>query len=517
MNSAKVILNYPKEIETTVFAKLEKESSVKIVGILNWDNHTPDRFEQFAEAKIFPAWDVLHSGILGQFDSVDLRLLTPEILEALRWSEAITLDMMNRIDSNKNMTYSQRVNLYQYLVCYWLGLLNELKPDVLYSRYAPHEVIDFVLFSVCKYLDIKVILFNYTVLPNQLVVADHYKHPWNVLAYDPQNRHSTTKSNWSDTQINNYILSLKGLYQNAIPADSAEAFDINSQAKNSIKFKLLNILLEVRRKVGIVLYGLMFIATAFRSWPSSKSVLTKLIINIQNKIVREDFKSLASYYDKIAHPLELNCHYVYFPLNYQPELTSNPLGGIFTDQILAISLIAKNLPDGWMIYVKEHPAQFLHINFIGQLSRDENFYNKILSIPNVKLVPRNIDQFALIDQSQCIATVTGTTGWQAVVRGKKAIVFGEAWYQNAPNVHRVTHDENCRNAINAILTDPEHSDDDVIKYLHDFINKSVEIVFDETGAKYTNQQFDLSYSTNRLYEILTMALNNSLISNSSTD
>lgn len=502
MNPTKVILNYPKEIETSVFAKLERDSIAKVVGILNWDHQVPVHFAQFCEAEIFPAWDVLRTGTSGNFNAVDLRLLTPEVLEALRWAEPITLDMMNRIDSNKNMTYLQRVNLYQYLVAYWLGLLNALKPEVFYTRYAPHEIIDFVLFAVCKYLKIRVILFNYTVLPNRFVVSDDYRHPWDVLARNCSNQ-------WDDTQTQTYISSLKGLYQHAIPADSAEAFDINSRARNSLKFKLFNIGLEARRKIGVACYGLMFMATAFRSWTTNKSLLARLSINIQNRIAREDFKNLASYYDTIAQPLVFDHPYVYFPLNYQPELTSNPLGGIFTDQILAISLIAKNLPEGWTLYVKEHPAQFLHINFIGYLSRDESFYNKILSIPNVKIVDRNTDQFELIDRSVFLATITGSAGWQAVVRGKKTIIFGEAWYQDAPSVYRVTGDEDCQLAMNAIKHTSKHTDDDVIAFLNDFMDKSVELIFDEVGANYTNRQFDSQYSSEQLYGILTLALRNS--------
>jgi len=508
MNISKVILNYPKEIETTVFAKLEKISVVKIVGILNWEeSQIPSRFEQFSDAQIFPGWDTLHKGVSGNFSGVDLRLLTPAVLEALRWSEPITLDMMNRVDPNKNMTYLERTNLYQYLVCYWLGILNELKPDVFYTRYAPHEVIDFVLFAVCKYLDIKVILFNYTVLPQTLIVADDFRHPWNVLTKKASP--GEMQSRWNTSQVESYISNIKGLYQNAIPADSLEAFNTNSITKKSIKFKLLNIYLVARKKIGIVLYGLRYITTAFKSWNSSKALLEKLLSNIHNRIVSEDFKRLPAYYDKIAQKLELSTPYIYFPLNFQPELTSSPLGGIFADQVLAISLVSASLPKGWLLYVKEHPAQFLDVNFYGYVSRDESFYNKLLSIPNVRLIARDTDQFEIIDRSECVATITGTAGWQAIVRGKKTIVLGEAWYQNAPNVFRVKDNQDCLNAINTISTNTNYSEVELIKFLHTFINQSVDIIFDEEGAKYMNKKLDFESSCQQLYEILSYVFEHS--------
>jgi len=40
----------------------------------------------------------------------------------------------------------------------------------------------------------------------------------------------------------------------------------------------------------------------------------------------------------------------------------------------------------------------------------------------------------LIERCKAIATITGTAGWEALFKGKPAVVFGHAFYRDAPGV-----------------------------------------------------------------------------------
>ena len=132
--------------------------------------------------------------------------------------------------------------------------------------------------------------------------------------------------------------------------------------------------------------------------------------------------------------------YVYFPLHLQPELTTDPLGGFFGDQALAIEQLRTKLPSDVAIIVKENPKQSFEW-------RSKDFFKRIQRLNNVFFVDSNINTYSLLRHAQAVATVTGTAGWEAVIAGKPAIVFGAAWYKKLPGVFNFNDEGFCWNKI----------------------------------------------------------------------
>ena len=113
---------------------------------------------------------------------------------------------------------------------------------------------------------------------------------------------------------------------------------------------------------------------------------------------------------------DLNKKFIYVPLNYQPERTSSPQGDMFVDQILMIEILSAAIPAGWVIYVKEHPTQWLFTGLNFTNSRYQGYYKKIAKIKNVALIPIEVDTYTLISRSQAVASVTGTAVWEAALK-----------------------------------------------------------------------------------------------------
>ncbi|HAT2046636.1 TPA: capsule biosynthesis protein [Legionella pneumophila] len=143
------------------------------------------------------------------------------------------------------------------------------------------------------------------------------------------------------------------------------------------------------------------------------------------------FVKYAQYEKRLADlsqkTVDLTVPYVYFPLSFQPESTTECLGGHFADILTAVEKIRCLIPPDWKIYLKDHVIQY-------ELARDKIFFERLKSIPNLILVDRFHSSFELIRNSQFVATLNGTVGWEAIHMGKKAVTFGGIYYQGLPGV-----------------------------------------------------------------------------------
>jgi hypothetical protein len=148
-------------------------------------------------------------------------------------------------------------------------------------------------------------------------------------------------------------------------------------------------------------------------------------------------------------PLDFETPYIFVALHYQPEQTTSPTGGVFVDQNLMVDMLARVVPAGWRVYVKEHPFQFFP-NSLGERSRSVEFYDDLLAHPNVTLVPWSTSPFELTDRAKAVATVSGTVGVEAIIRGKPVLAFGYAWYRDCEGVFYTPTAADCRRAIQQI-------------------------------------------------------------------
>jgi len=122
--------------------------------------------------------------------------------------------------------------------------------------------------------------------------------------------------------------------------------------------------------------------------------------------------------------------FVFFPLQYEPEVSLMLLAPFFTDQINVIKQIARSLPVGYVLYVKEHPQMAIY--------RPRAYYKKLKKNPNVKLINSNISGFDIMKEARLVTTITGTVGWEASLLKKPVITFGDIFYNQLSFV------KNCR-------------------------------------------------------------------------
>lgn len=159
---------------------------------------------------------------------------------------------------------------------------------------------------------------------------------------------------------------------------------------------------------------------------------------------------LSPSYARHARPPALDQPYVFVALSYQPELSSNPLGGPFSNQMLMLDTLRASLPAGWQLVVKEHPSQHNPNFMFSCQGRRPPDYAFMASLPNVTLAPMSMSSAELIASCRAVATISGTAGWEALLRGKPILAFGEAWYRFCKGAWAVRDVAKCREALAAI-------------------------------------------------------------------
>lgn len=124
-------------------------------------------------------------------------------------------------------------------------------------------------------------------------------------------------------------------------------------------------------------------------------------------------------------------NFLLYPIHFHPESSTSILAGTYLDEYEVIRNIAFNLPQGLKLYVKDH------ISAWGYPSLE--FYKKIRKLPNVRLLHPGEQTKNLIKQSAAVITLTSTVGYEAILMGKKAFVFGKVFYDFHKSVVRVNN------------------------------------------------------------------------------
>lgn len=294
----------------------------------------------------------------------------------------------------------------------------------------PHLSYDTVLFQVAESLGIPSIIVSQSLFPD---LYFSMRHPRDLGDFDPA---GSVAPPWPIAQGKPAEL----FYMKGIKQEREDGGRITPAAiLNLVTFLALKRPLQAFNPVYVIglLRRMRAIYGAFPKW--------------RDPFARFFHEDELAYFDHIARfenqALDLEGDFVYVALQLQPEMTTSALGGPFRDQALAIERLAGILPPGVRILVKENPKQ-------GAYMRGPLFFHRLKRIPSVTFLPSWANTHALTERSACVATITGTVGWEAICRGKTALVFGKAWYRKLPGVVEYSDDLRWDRIV---ATRPDHA------------------------------------------------------------
>ena len=432
-----------------VSEKLLKELNIIPKYFISWDDgniKVPRKFPNCFFQNIRDAWN-------GKgFPELDYKYpLDEKLLKSISYEKVIAIKMMDRLDLNRySFNFSDRQTFFYYLLKRWLVILEHYNIDIVISPNVPHRVFDYVLYLAAKIKNLEVVMFQELTSFNNLtsIVIDDIDQTPIYLKNEINNLEiSGTPSKEIVDKINlvesNYKFSEPFYMKNVNKSLSKNYYSetIKNIFRRIIKRNYTNDSLFNSHKSTHIFENIM---PYEKKGPRYRYLFERYknfsyINNLKNL-----YKSLTS--------KNFSKKYVFVALHYQPEQTSTPTGGIFTNQELIINLLDSFLDKDTDIIVKEHRNQF-NIYSESASGRSINFYKNIMNISNrVKFVDINYDPFDLIDNSLATATISSTIGWESVIRGTPSLIFGRAWYEDMVGIYKIKTIENLRDNWQEILS-----------------------------------------------------------------
>lgn len=327
------------------------------------------------------------------------------------------------LDGMINVSASARLNIFNILAKYLYSLVVKNSIELMLFSNIPHEGPDFLLFEIARYLNIKTIIAVQSLFPNMFFMVRTIED-FGVFSTSQDRNHITMQ----DT-----IDSLKVFEKPLFYMEGTSSLSLGKRiGLNKPLITIWNVVRQANPPKQDKVKSLGSATVCHETVKGALSPLERafnIFFSVLSKCtIMYDFHKYTTHLNKlISHNLNLTVPYIYFPLHFQPELTTVPLGYKYFDQALVLEKLHSLLPAGWKIFVKENPIQ-------TEFMRDIYFFKRIEALDNVVWVPRDYDSNALIRSCKILATVTGTAGWEALLQKKPVIVFGSAWYKQFPHV-----------------------------------------------------------------------------------
>lgn len=415
---------------------IQEKTDVKISWLLTTEalNKTP---ESLKTGTVYQA-DYLKRGLcLNQDRRLDFQI-DPKILKIYE-DQAITL--MSRMSLDNHFSRSQRRDLFYQLLNYWAQELKTKSISLIIFNISPHSIEELSLLFAARIFSTPTIIFQTTSVKELVYVITDFTMDDTATDYKYQFKTPPNESVSKETLIK-HLEKMRG------DANNVRPWFYNETPQNDSKLKLIfySIINRLNSR-----NQLPFIHRLFPVYTKQKyNILTIAILKYYTLKNKKTNHFLKTYYrSKCAQNFCLNSKFIYVPLHFQPERTSLPEGCNHFDQVEIVQALAKIIDPDTIIAIKEHKTQFSSA-YPFDPHRTQSFYDELLNVRNVVLIPDTQNSLEMIENALCVATNTGTAGWEALCRNVPVLVFGAAWYRDCPGAFYGSKPETYKNAISEI-------------------------------------------------------------------
>lgn len=374
--------------------------------------------------------------------------MNPYVIEILNQQRRFE----QRYDYQISNTWENHYRIYINNLFFWNNLLERKQITHVFFTRIPHEGYGSVLYHLCKMKHIPVMMEFASLIPNR----DYALTDYMVSDVEIREEYERLQAEYADATADEIELegNTKEEFEKWTSLDPVKMKPFYMQGNKlrqtfRARYGETN-LIRVWRGILGKEYEKYGIGPAFLG--ASVKKIPTLLGTIPSTCKRWNYarpywketKKVNAFYDRAAELPKPGERYIYFALHYQPEATSNPLGGgAYTDQIFPLRILCRSVPNDMKVYVKAHPAQ---LAFFGGIS----YYQEMLRMPQVRLIKMECSTYELIKNAFAVASLTGTACWESQFYGVPAILFGYSYKNASPLSYHVRTREACKKAIESI-------------------------------------------------------------------
>lgn len=323
---------------------------------------------------------------------------------------------------NSRFSYEERLVILGKEITFWTHILDEQMPDLIVNEVCTIEFIE-VLYILAQKRNIPYHTFLYGQYPG------HFS--WLDTPFDSE----ICAERMKDVIVTDEVRDYSNQYIRGVKNKQAKPYYITGLSKNKFYLFLsgLHALLSVEMKASH--NGSHFYYEDYRHiWQLWLSARWRLLLAKYNQISELKGKK-----------------YIFFPLHYIPEATLSYFAEFYSNQAFVIENIAKSLPVGEVLVVKEHPQQR------GVLFTEE--YRRVKKTnSNVFYISGDVDSMDVTNGCECIVTITGTAGFEGIILGKPVITLGHVFYNACTEVTHASSFNDLKCILrNHTYSDPDHN------------------------------------------------------------
>ena len=347
-----------------------------------------------------------------------------ELIEKMYKTESLVLTMMHK--KFDDWTVDKRKHLYYRMLGYWNFVFDKYKPNVVIFPTTPHTVYNYVIYCLAKEKGIPTLMLEDTWVGDRMLLYRDWMD-------GSEKFKNSIKENLT-----------REIKKSDLSPEMQEYFETQTETK---RMDATPIYMTHWKKQNspwnLFLKKLKIVRGALWKRGFSKRVF--------NYLRRLNTPNLKKEYSRFVKKPDLNSNYIYVPLSFQPERTTSPQGDMYVDQILVVETLSVALPRGWKIYIKEHPSQWwLRTGVKYNAARYPGYYEALSKIPGVELVPIETNSFRLTEKAKAVAVVTGTAGFEALLRNVPTLIFGYPWFRDYPEAFRIYGPEDAKIAMEKV-------------------------------------------------------------------